>query len=197
MLVQPEWRESSDEELVRLTLKYPDAFGVIMMRYEPKLLRYVRTISRASKEEAEDILQEAFLKAYRNLNGFDTDQKYSSWMYRIVRNETISWHRKMSARAEGRTDIYSAEDLSHFASKEHIISKLEQDQLHGIVRNVLDTMDKKYRDVLILKYLEDREYKDISFILQKPMGTIATLLNRAKKQFREVAKRCGTDLELL
>lgn len=197
MLVLPEWRESSDEDLVRVILKNPDAFAVLVERYQAKLARYVRSISRASKEEAEDILQEAFIKAYRNLNGFDTEQKFSSWMYRIVRNETISWHRKMSVRAESRTDIFTAEDLDRFAGKHAPVSDMEHVQMNDAIQKILNSMDKKYRDVLVLKYLEEREYQDISFILQKPMGTVATLLNRAKKQFKDAATKMGVNIELI
>ena len=68
----------SDEDLVVLTLKNRDVFLYLMRRYEAPLLRYIRRIAGVNIEEAEDILQESFIKAYQNLNDFDPKLKFSS-----------------------------------------------------------------------------------------------------------------------
>ena len=177
--------EKKDEELVALTLENPDIYQVLVERYEEKLMRYVMRISASSREDAEDILQDVFLSAYRNLNEFDQDLKFSSWIYRITNNKVISHYRKKNARPKTTTYEGDSELINILSSDEDIAKELEKRQKSDEVREILDTLDERYREVLVLKFLEDKDYKEISDILQKPMGTVATLINRAKKQFRE------------
>lgn len=181
----------ADEMLAVLAITDQRAFGVLVDRYQAKLLRFIRTISNIRIEEAEDILQEAFIKAYRNLNSFDKNQSFSSWMYRIVRNETISHYRKRNVRPEGHTDQEDEETLDRFAHHLDIAMDAEKAEEANAIRKALDELDPKYRDVLILQYLEEKDYKEISDILHIPMGTVATRINRAKERFKIVAKKYG------
>lgn len=186
--------EKTDEELVALTLEDRELYACLIRRYEAPLKRYVRRISGYQDDDIADILQNAFIGAYRNLNDFDLSLKFSSWLYRIAHNETISYHRKRQARPQ---TIQANEGDDSFAL---LVSEVdvERDADRNInarrVREVLDAMDLKYRDVLVLKFLEDKDYREISDILQKPMGTVATLINRAKKQFRERAESLNISL---
>lgn len=75
--------------------------------------------------------------------------------------------------------------LNILASEEDIAKSMEKRHDAAEVRDVLDELDEKYREALVLKFLEEKDYKEISDILEKPMGTVATLINRAKKQFKE------------
>jgi len=86
--------KKEDSELVELSLKKQDYFYCLILRYQEKLLRYIRRISASSKEDAEDILQEVFMSVYKNLNDFDNSLKFSSWIYRIAHNKTVSHWRK-------------------------------------------------------------------------------------------------------
>ncbi len=157
-----------------------------MKRYERKLFAYIMRLGKVTTEEAEDILQEVFIKTYQNLNSFDPDLKFSSWIYRITYNHSISSFRKRKSRPQ----TLSSEDSEKVF--ECLKSELDiQDDLHRKFENkklkkILDKLEKKYRDVLILKFLEDKNYKEISDILRKPMGTVATLINRAKSKFRKL-----------
>jgi RNA polymerase sigma-70 factor (ECF subfamily) len=72
MFQETMWFQKTDEEIVVLSLKNQEFFTYLIERYEEKLFRYIRRISNTTQEDAEDILQESFLKCYRNLNGFDT-----------------------------------------------------------------------------------------------------------------------------
>lgn len=174
-----------DEELVAEVLKNPQVYGMLMERYEEKLTRYIMRISASSREDAEDILQDVFLSAYRNLNEFDQDLKFSSWIYRITHNKVISHYRKISARPKTTTYEGDNELLNILASDHDMEADLQRKYDANEIHDVLDRMDERYREVLVLKFIEDKDYKEISDILQKPMGTVATLINRAKKQFRE------------
>jgi RNA polymerase sigma-70 factor (ECF subfamily) len=183
--------QETDEQLAVLAVTDQRAFAVLVDRYQGKLLRFIKTISNVMHEEAEDILQEAFIKAYRNLNGFDKDQSFSSWIYRIVRNETISHYRKRSVRPEGHLEREDEESLDRFAHRMNIAAETERSEEAGLVRKALDELDPKYRDVLILQFLEEKDYKEISDILHIPMGTVATRINRAKERFKIIAQKYG------
>ncbi|OGM96080.1 hypothetical protein A2333_02645 [Candidatus Wolfebacteria bacterium RIFOXYB2_FULL_49_7] len=176
--------EKTDEELVTLTLKDRELYACLIRRYEAPLARYVWRISGYSDDDIADILQNAFISAYRNLNGFDPSLKFSSWLYRIVHNETISQHRKRRARPQTVSVEENDDVFELLASEVDVARDADRAMTAMRIRAVLDAMDPKYREVLVLKYLEDKDYREISDILQKPMGTIATLINRAKKQFK-------------
>lgn len=173
--------QSSDESLVERSLKNPEDFIYLVHRYEAKLLRYIRRSTAASQEDAEDLLQEIFIKVYQHLNDFDQDLRFSSWIYRIAHNHIISAHRKKTARPE--TYYPEDDELERIASDVDIARDMERSEFNRHVRDVLSTLDPKYRDVLILQFIEEKSYQEIADILKKPLGTIATLINRAKKRF--------------
>ncbi len=175
----------TDEELVALTLENPEVYAFLVQRYEEKLLRYVMRISRSTKEDGEDILQDVFLSAYKNLNDFDQALKFSSWIYRITHNKVISHFRKVTARPKTTTYEGDSNLLNILASDEDLARELERKYTAVEVKDVLEKLDERYREVLVLKFLEEKDYKEISDILEKPMGTVATLISRAKQQFKE------------
>ena len=174
----------TDEELVDLSLKNPEIYLFLMQRYENKLLHYIQNISLVSLEDAQDILQESFIKAYRNLNDFDSDLKFSSWIFRIVRNETISHFRRFKNKPQFKTSLKSDELLNLVADENNPAKLLESKNKIKDINQILDHLDQKYREVLILKYIEGKNYTEISDILKKSPNTVGTLIHRAKKVFK-------------
>ena len=185
--------DKSDEELVVLTLQNRECFVCIINRYENKLLRYMKRISNMPEEELQDILQETFIKAYYNLNNFDSDLKFSSWVYRIAHNSIIDAHRKNKIRPQG--NLVDIEDnlLQNIASDTNVLKEVDQKYIRKNIEDALENMEQKYREVLVLKFFEEKDYKEISDILKKPMGTVATLLNRAKRKLKEEIIKQGTN----
>lgn len=177
--------QHTDAELVELSLTSQRYFGVLMERYSAKLTRYIRRLSQVSEQEAEDILQEVFITVYQNLRSYNPDLSFSSWIYRITRNEVISQYRKRKARPHGNSIDVENEVLQNIASDVDVAGEVSADVRADAIRAAIDELDLKYRDVLILRYIEDRTYDDISDILKKPPGTVATLLNRAKKKLKK------------
>jgi RNA polymerase sigma-70 factor (ECF subfamily) len=157
----------------------------LVERYEEKLTRYILRISGGSKEDVEDTLQDVFISAYKNLNDFDQSLKFSSWIYRIAHNKVISHFRKITARPKTVTYEGDGQLLNILASDQDLARDLERKYTTEEVKSVLNKLDEKYKEVLVLKFLEEKDYKEISDILEKPMGTVATLISRAKKQFKE------------
>lgn len=176
----------SDQEVVALALKDKAQFAHIVERYEAKLGRYIERLGVRVPEDKEDVLQEIFIKVYRNLNAFDTSLAFSSWIYRIAHNEAISWFRKKNVRPEGHLVGESDDILNLIATKEaspeeHFDQSINAD----VVENALQKLDDRYRDALILRFFEHKEYEEISDILKIPIGSVGTLIHRGKRQLRK------------
>lgn len=160
--------------------KDPDIFGFIVSRYQEKLFRYVQRISYFRKDDVEDILQEVFIKVYKNLYDYDDSLKFSSWIYRITRNQTIDDIRKNSRVSQ----ILSLEenDLGKLIKSSVNLERefIRKDSLEKI-RIAIQNLPQKYREILVLRFLEEKDYEEIMDILKKPKGTVATLIKRGRK----------------
>ncbi len=188
--------KKTDQEIAVLVLSDKEAFAVLIRRYERALLRYVARLGLAGEEDRVDVVQNTFIKAYRNIVNFDTSLTFSTWLYRIAHNETISFFRSKKVRPEGNSvdnaeefldKIYDDGDRADIA--ENINKKINA--LH--VNAALSKIDEKYRNILILRYFEDRDYAEISDILEIPSGSVATLIHRAKKQLATYVEHLHTD----
>ena len=188
------YQNKTDEELVALTLRDKANFAFLIERYNSKLLRYIKRITNVAVEEAEDILQDSFINAYINLNDFDKDLKFSSWIYRITHNQVINNFRKNKVRPQGNSIDIEREILENIAAEFEIEKNIDLGILGKNVNEILSHVEEKYREALILKFLEDKDYREISDILKKPMGTVATLINRGKKQFKQELIRLNIKL---
>ncbi len=181
-------RERDDSSLVRLSLKNEDYFFYLMERYENRLLNFITKISHINRDEAEDVLQEVFIKVFRNLASFDKSLSFSAWIYRITRNETFSHFRKNKVYYNGLGAEENEKLLNRLKSELDLAGELDYKFLKENIDKVLKRLDNKYREVLVLKYLEGKDYKEIADILKKPLGTVATLLKRGRNNFWEQAR---------
>lgn len=179
----------SDKELVVAVLSNKDAFSAVVTRYETPLRRYIFRLGVKDKRDVEDILQNSFIKVYRYLRSFDDSFAFSSWVYRIVHNETYDFFRTKKRHPE----ITLGEESQHLFlaieaedNPEKVFDKTIDKKL---MQGALEELDKKYRDVLMLRYAEDMDYRQISDILQIPEGSVATLIHRGKKELRKVFEK--------
>lgn len=185
MVTENDCQKYTDQELVGLSLSDTDYYACLVNRYTAALRRYLVRLG-SSLADADDMLQEVFLKAYLHLNEFDRGLKFSSWIYRIAHNQAVSAFRKFNARPT--VELNDLEPWQEAIRSSCPAAELDQDILKRKIRGILERLDPKYREVLVLKYLEDKDYAEMSDILKKPMGTIATLVNRAKKQLAKMAE---------
>lgn len=181
-------KKKSDANLVELTLQDHQNYKFIVKRYEKKLLYYVKHLIFINEEDAQDIIQETFIKGYRNLNGYDPKYKFSSWIFRIAHNEAISFLRKNKYRkrevvSTPENDIFDmiASDLD--LEKEYM-NKYERKE----ISSALSKLDPRSREVMILKFIEEMDYNEISDILHIPSGTIGSLISRAKSKLKKLLK---------
>jgi len=172
----------TDIELVGMSLEDSNHFLCLSKRYEDKLLRYIIRISKFSREDAEDVLQEVFIKTYFNLNGFDKELQFSSWIYRIAHNETVSAIRKKVVRPSISLEV---EDLVKFGDSFDMTKEMDNNFDRKMIDEALSKLDEKYREVLVLRFLDEKDYVEIADILKKPVSTVGNLILRGKKLFKE------------
>lgn len=188
-------QEINDNELVLKVFEDPNNFKYIIQKYEHKLSQYIQRILYVNKEDIEDILQEVFINVYKNLNAYNPNYKFSSWIYRITHNECINFLRRNKNLKQINTNIRINNEndeifdlLDNIASDIDLEKEIIKNHEKDIVHKILLELDEKYRAVLVLKYLEEKDYTEISDILKIPIGTVGSLINRAKKNFIKILK---------
>lgn len=174
-----------DHVLVSRSIESPRFFRELVERHEAKMRRYVVRHSGLPVELVDDVLQDAFLRAYVGLASFDRTLKFENWLYRIVRNVLVDSFRK-NKQHRRETPIEEMIEtpgvhLCALCSGADTGSVLEHRERLGQALEALYDLDEPYREVAVLRFLEDKEYAEISDILMKPVGTIGSLVNRARK----------------
>lgn len=169
----------TDEEVVkRVQQGDQEIFGVLVRRYEQKMLRYGRRFL-FKHVEIEDVIQEIFLKAYINIKSFDTSRRFSPWLYRIAHNEFINAGRRIKLLPVFTFDL--DELFPHLSAKEQADDTIKEREIKELVDGHLSALDPKYREPLILYYLEEMSYREIADILKIPIATVGIRLKRGKE----------------
>lgn len=178
-----EAQQPTDVEVIQQVLKgQQHAFGVLMTRYEPAFLRYAMQFTK-DEDDAADIVQEAFIKIFRNLSGFNQKRPFTSWAYRIVRNESLNWLRARKRLTFGETAEYILGQIFAASSPDLEYAQVETQTR---LRSVFAAMPKSYVEPLRMHFIEEQSYKEISTTLKIPIGTVGTRINRAKAQLKQL-----------
>ncbi len=170
----------SDEKLLELSLKNIDYFSLLVIRYKEKFFYYLKRFAGFRNDEIEDVIQNSFIKIYKNLNNFDPKLKFSSWAYRIVHNEAID-----EIRRQKRNNLPLLPELEIPDEETNLSEELDIKLEKEKVLKTLKELKEDYREILVLRFFEYKDYKEISDILKKPIGTVCTQIDRAKKQFKD------------
>lgn len=162
-----------------------NAFDELVKIYLPNIYRYLLWITHNS-DTAQDIAQEAFIRAWQNLKKFDSDRPFKPWLLRIARNCAYDHLRKKTIIPFS----HLSEAEEHYVSQ--IPTKASQPQEQAAnneqathVQAILDQLAPKYREVLILHYLEELAAPEIADVLNLNHETVRTRLRRARTLFRE------------
>ncbi len=167
-----------DADLVAAALGgRPEAFGTLVERYDRAVYHLcLRTMRDA--EEARDCTQEAFFKAYRSLRTFKPDAKFSTWIF------SIAYH--ACCDRLGRQKRYSRDEMPDRADASPGPDGVyEQNEAARALRAAIDALPEKYRTVITLYHLQNKQYDEIARVLDLPMGTVKTHLFRAKELLRK------------
>lgn len=180
---------SDSEIIVHVQSGNVEFFDCVIVRYEQRIFRYIMRFVK-NPEEARDLTQIVFIKALNHIATFDTQKKFSSWVYRIAHNETMNW---LGRNHNGRT--ISIEDMSSGAMHDVMdgsvmaVEEWYQAELRDELKDALAQLPRHYADVLRMQYFEDRSYKEIAELLGKPVNSVGTLIRRAKKRLLAIVLR--------
>ena len=183
-------KELGDSDLIDVIHKQNrEAYVELFARYQKKLFAYIYHLV-GNREETEDILQNVFSKTYKNIEHFDTSRKFSSWIYRIAHNESVNFLKRKSKRyTVSWDDIATSKDKLESASNEELPEdKLEHQEIVREIDRALEKIPVKYKEILTMRYFQEYSYEEIGKILDKPVNTVGTLINRAKKKLLEVVR---------
>ncbi len=179
----------TDEELVRvICTQDKNQYRELVRRYQNKLVRYAFYLVN-NRDEAFDTVQEAFINAYINLQGFDSERKFSSWIYRIVHNQAMN---RLKKRKHEITDSQKVIEVSTDANAD-LENQLDKKELAVFIEECLDTLPLTYRETVLLFYIDGYSYEEIGEILKKPIGTVGTNISRGKKILMSILKRKGKE----
>ncbi|WP_339656187.1 RNA polymerase sigma factor [uncultured Maribacter sp.] len=159
------------------------AFEVLVNTYKERLYWQIRGIV-LNHDDADDVLQNTFIKVYKNIDGFKGDSKLFSWMYRIATNEALSFI-KQRAKMQGITD----EDY-----QEKLVSNLqadvyfEGDEIQLKLQQGIATLPEKQKLVFNMKYFQELKYEEISQILDTSVGGLKASYHLAVKKLEQYLK---------
>lgn len=175
--------ERTDEEIAQLVQAGNiEPFGELVKRYEAKMMRYARKFLSIS-EDIEDVVQEVFIKAYVNIKSFDSKKKFSSWFYRIAHNEFVN-----ALKKHKRKRVFSFFELDILLPYSFVedVKDADRQETQKMVDKCLDKLEPKYREPIILYYLEDLNYREIADILRIPISTVGIRLKRARQKLKKI-----------
>ena len=180
-----------DSELITECLKgQTDSFGQLVTRYQDRLFGTLVTML-GSVEDARDVAQEAFVQAYQKLDSFRGQSAFYSWLFRIALNSSVDHHRRqrrptVSIDAAREQTGSEPTDLHADTSPSFSIERTERQTL---VQLALSKLSPEYRQVLVMKEMEDMKYEEIAAMVKIPVGTVRSRIHRGRAELKEILER--------
>lgn len=167
-----------------------EAFGELVTRYERRMIRVIMQFVK-NQELAEDLAQDAFLKAYQRLSQFDTSRRFGPWLFRIGVNQTLDYLRRRKRR--GWWLLFSERGTEREPDPA-VADPRQQIDLEQEVAAVLEQIPENYRIVLVLRELQNFSTSEIAAILERKEATIRWRLSEARSMFHDlwVKRRDGS-----
>ncbi len=180
-----EYLNSRDEEL----------FRILLDRYTKPVYNFIRSMV-GKTGEAEDITQEVFVKVWKNLKKYKIGQNFKTWLFAIAKNSTIDFLRKrkvlnfadLNSQAHDRIDGDDNFDFAENIPDEAILpdEALQKLQNSDLLNKLLDQLRVEYKTVLVLHYMEEMTFDEISKMLKKPLNTVKSYHRRAILELRKM-----------
>lgn len=165
-----------------------DSFEEIVTLFQHRLY-HVCFRMLGNRQEAEDIAQEAFVRAYTNIHTFDQKRKFSTWIFRIATNLCIDRIRKKKPDYYLDANVPGTEGLTMYSQieapgdlPEDVLSRMETQER---IQYEISKLSDRYRSVIILRYIEELPLQEISDILELPLGTVKTRVHRGRAALRK------------
>lgn len=184
--------EMNDEDLmIQFQEGTVEAYDILVDRYESSLTNYVYRFVGDLKE-CEDLLQETFLRVYRNRHSYRPIAKFSTWLYTIAGNLARSEYRKRKRRQVYSLQSISREDEEYeieipdesFLPDKHTESQIQD----KYIQSALMQISEEFREVVVLRDIQQLSYNEIARITGLPMGTVKSRINRGRTKLQELLR---------
>ncbi len=164
-----------------------EAFGVLVERYQRRVVGVALAVVH-NQDDALELAQETFVRAFQNLGQFESRSSLSTWLYRIAANISIDFRRR-----EGRHVVLRGEDAEHEldripSTQGNAFAETLRGELSGHILKALDELTPEHRTVILLREVEGLSYDEISQIVACPRGTVMSRLHYARTRMRDLLK---------
>ncbi|HEY1852097.1 MAG TPA: sigma-70 family RNA polymerase sigma factor [Candidatus Binataceae bacterium] len=166
------------------------AFGALVERYQRRVVGVAQAVVH-NQDDAVELAQETFVRAYENLSKFESRSSFSTWLYRIAANLAIDFRRR-----EGRHQVLRGEDaeteINRIPSpRGDSYQETARTELSQRINGALKELTSEHRAVILLREVEGLSYDEISDVLHVPRGTVMSRLHYARSRMREILKDLG------
>ncbi len=195
-----DYNRLEDKELAALAAKGRElAFRELLSRYERPLFSLVYRMVR-DRTLAEDLSQEAFIRAFNAIGSYKPRYKFSSWIFKIANNHTIDYLRKrkldtvsIDGSPHARTSEEEAQTRLVVESHEEAPDRyVEARELGGQIEEAIAQLRPEYRTAVLLRHVEGYTYEEIAEIMELPLGTVKTYLHRARGELKSLLAHAGS-----
>ncbi len=180
----------SDEDLIEKFQRGDIyAYELIVKRYKDQLLNFVYRFL-GNHEEAEDVVQETFLRVYRNRHAYQRVAKFSTWIYTIAGNLARTELRRRNRRRIFSLSSMGVEDKEYEISDDDLSPERHTNTVlsEEIIQKEINKLSPKFREVIILRDIQELSYEEISKIIRVPIGTVKSRVNRARLRLQSRLK---------
>ena len=183
-----------DQILIKKTLRGErSAYEELMRKYEKKIFSFVIRMVR-NEDVAVDLTQDFFFKIYTVMDKYNFEYKFSTWAYRICYNLVIDHIRKNQSQVDSLDDdSISPHELfaSENVSREDGFRNLAREETRDYVWRVVDHIPLKFRELILLRYIQDLKYEEIALITSLPVGTVKNRIFKAKEILKQEMEKDG------
>ncbi|MEJ5166739.1 MAG: sigma-70 family RNA polymerase sigma factor [Thermoanaerobaculia bacterium] len=170
--------ERSDEELLKEAQRDENAFSLLVERWWNKIYSFI-SFKIKSPDEAKELTQEVFLKIYLNLENFNPSYKFSTWAFKIAQNLSIDYLRKQHIL---RTELSERSAITD----KNPLSNLMEGERNRKLWDLVDKLPEEFKEVIVLRHLEELSYEEISKILNLKLGTVKNRIFKARQYLLEM-----------
>jgi RNA polymerase sigma-70 factor, ECF subfamily len=179
------YSEQLDEDLVlRVQRGDKSAFDLLVLRYQHKIIQLVNRFVK-DPSEAQDVAQEAFIKAYRAMGNFRGDSAFYTWLYRIAINTAKNYLVSRSRRSSDyEVDVHDAETLGNVPQLQGMETPerlLLNDEIIDAIKTAIDKLPEEMRTAIMLREFEGMSYEEIAEAMDCPVGTVRSRIFRARE----------------
>ncbi|MBE0572799.1 MAG: sigma-70 family RNA polymerase sigma factor [Ignavibacteriaceae bacterium] len=187
-------RNLSDQEIIDSVRKGNESdYSIIINRYKNKAFSMLTRMLK-NEFDAEEVLQDCFLKAYNSLSSFKGEAKFSTWFYRIVYNSALT--KLSSQKRKIEAEMTSVEDHFNLVSEYNSVD-IEKKDINELVHKIINKLPEKYSAIITMFYLNEMSIEEISEVMQITASNVKVMLHRSRNLLRDLVLKSKLSEELI